>query len=304
LEDWFQCGRLFSHLSRDLLTEIFRYWGHEHDYRNNLTCVRRGGVVPRQFPCNRKEVESLRDGPFSGFRASSEAFLEKGASGKSSRKDKRVNKSLSEDEIEVLEWQEAQAKQASVAAGPREEGPPVADQDAEGAEDELNETHSVAEGDELAEAEDDDSVYVLGEEDDGSEPSQWESDILCVVDPFIRAKVKASYVLMGWWGAHLLTCCFESQNLAGPIRPPVLARFREDCQRVVLRLRLGGNLDALLRFDPRTRPPSPPPQPNQRRRQRPQGGERGGNRGRGRGGPSRGHTRGGAPKTPGEAQAT
>lgn len=247
------------------LQDWFQYWGHEHDYRNNLTCIRRGGVVPRRFPCNRKETEGLRDGPFSGFRASSEAFLEKGASGEPLGKGERDNTSLSEAEIEVLEWQEAQAKQASVAA--------------EGAEDELNETHSVAEGDELAEAEDD-SGYMLGGEDDRSEPSQWQSGILCVADPFIRAK-----------------------NLAGPIRPPVLARFREDCQRVVLRLRLGGNLDALLRFDPRIRPPSPPPQPNQRMRQRPQGAERGGNRNVGRGGPSRGHTHGG-PKTPGEAQAT
>ncbi|KAI9457638.1 hypothetical protein BJY52DRAFT_1272005 [Lactarius psammicola] len=263
------------------LQDWFQYWGHEHDYRNNLMCIRRGGVVPRQFPCNRKEVESLRDGPFSDFRVSSEASLKKGASGKSLRKDKRDNKDLSETEIEVPEWQGAQEKQAFVVVGPHEKGPPVTGQDAEGAEGELSETHSVAEGDELAEAEDDDSEYVLGEEDDRSEPSQWESNILCVVDPFIRAK-----------------------NLAGPIRPPVLARFREDCQRVVLRLRSGGNLDALLRFDPRTRPPSPPPQPNQRRRQRPQRGERGGNRGTGRGGPSRGHTRGGAPKRPGEVQAT
>lgn len=248
------------------LQDWFQYWGHEHDYRNNLLCIRRGGVLPRQVPCSRKEVESLRDGPFSGFPAS----------GKPPKKDKRDNKSLSEVEIE------AQAKQASVATGPHEKEPHtvVVGQDAEGAEDELNETHSVVEGDELAEAEDDDSGYVLGGEDDRNEPSQWESHILCVVDPFIRAK-----------------------NLTGPIRPPVLARFREDCQRVVLRLRLGGNLDSLLRFDPRTRPPSPPPQPNQRRRHRPQGGERGGNRGGGRGRPLRDHPRGGAPKRP-EAQAT
>jgi hypothetical protein len=166
--------------SRNLLTEIIRYWGHEHDYRNNLTCIRRGGVVPRQFPCNRKELESLRDGPFSGFLASSEAFLEKGG--------KRDNKS-SEAEIEVLEGQEAQ--EASVALDTLEKEPPVAGQDAEGAEDELNETPSVAEGDELAESEHDDSGYVLGEEDDRNEPSQWESHILCVADPFVRAKVKA-----------------------------------------------------------------------------------------------------------------
>jgi hypothetical protein len=104
---------------------------------------------------------------------------------------KRDNKSLSEAEIEVLEGQEAQVKQTSEGAGP-----PVVDQDAEGPEDDLSETDSVAEGDELAEAEDDNSGYVLGEEDDRSEPSQWKSDILCVTDPFIRAKVKAFYFIL------------------------------------------------------------------------------------------------------------
>lgn len=83
----------------------------------------------------------------------------------------------------------------------------------------------------------------------------------------------------------------ELQNLAGPIRPNVILRFREDCQRVVLRLSMGGNLDTLLRLDPRIRPPSPPPQPRPRRRQ-----QRGdGNRGRN--GPARGLPRGGGPKT-------
>lgn len=255
------------------LQDWFQYWGHEHDYRNNLTCIRRGGIIPRQFPCNRKEVESLRDGPFSGFLASSGTSGEEGAPGKSSQMSKSDNKSSSDAKIEVVEGQEAQVKQIPEGTGP------IAGQDAEGAED-LFEIHAATEEDELADAEDDDSGYMLVGEDDSSEPSQWESDVLCVADPFIRAK-----------------------NLAGSIRPPVLARFREDCQRVVLRHRLGGNLDALLRFDPRTRPPSPLPQPNQRRRHRPQGGERGSNRGRGRGGPVRGHTPGGVPKRPGEAHA-
>jgi len=187
---------------------------------------------------------------------------------------KRDNKPLSEAEIEALDGQEAQVKETSEGAGP-----PVVGQDAEGAEVDLYETRSVVEEDEPAEADDDGSEDLLIGEEDGSEPSQWESDILCVADPFVRAK-----------------------NLAGTIRPPVLARFREDCQRVIMRLRLGGNLNALLWFDPRTRPPSPPPQPNQRRRQRPQGGERGNIRGGGRGVPVRGHTRGGAPKGPEEAQ--
>ena len=103
----------------------------------------------------------------------------------------RDNKTLSEAEIEVLEGQEAQVKQSSEGARP-----PVAGQDAESAEDELSEIGSVAEGDEPAEAEDDDSGYALVGDDNRSEPSQWESDILCVADPFIRSKVKG-YLSVG-----------------------------------------------------------------------------------------------------------
>jgi hypothetical protein len=86
----------------------------------------------------------------------------------------------------------------------------------------------------------------------------------------------------------------ELQNLAGPIRPNVIVRFREDCQRVVLRLGMGGNLDALLRFDPRVRSPSPPPPPRARRGQWPQ---RGVQDNRGGDSPAQGHSRGGAPET-------
>ncbi len=122
-------------------------------------------MVPRQFPCDRKEAENLRDGPFSGFRASSRTFLEKESDGK------------------TLE------KEASLGANSREKGTLVVAQDEEDTEDESNESHSVVEEDEPAETEDD-SGYVLGEEDDRSEPSQWQSDMLCVADPFIRAKVR------------------------------------------------------------------------------------------------------------------
>ena len=31
----------------------------------------------------------------------------------------------------------------------------------------------------------------------------------------------------------------ESQNLAGPIRPPIFVRFREDCQQVVNEMAAG-----------------------------------------------------------------
>ena len=165
---------------------MIRYWGHEHDYRNNLTCIRRGGVIPRQFPCNRKEVESLRDGPFSGFRAAFGSSREEGASGKSSQIGKRENKSMSDDEIVILEGQEAQIKQI-----PKGTGPPDADHDAEGAEVDFCETRTVDEEAEFAVDEDDDSGYALVGEDDRSESSQWESGILCVADPFIRAKVNA-----------------------------------------------------------------------------------------------------------------
>jgi hypothetical protein len=90
---------------------------------------------------------------------------------------KRDDKSLSE----APEGQEAQVEQDSEGAGL-----PVAGLDAEGPEDELSETDSVAENDE--------SGYVLGREDDRNEPSQWKSDILCVADPFIGAKVKSFYI--------------------------------------------------------------------------------------------------------------
>ena len=84
---------------------------------------------------------------------------------------KRDDKSLSE----APEGQEARVKQGSEGAGI-----PVKGMDAEGPEDELSETDSVGE-----------SGYMLGGEDDRSEPSQWKSDILCVADPFIGAKVRS-----------------------------------------------------------------------------------------------------------------
>ena len=90
---------------------------------------------------------------------------------------KRDDKSLSE----APEGQEARVKQGSEGAGL-----PVAGMNAEGPEDGLSETDSVAE--------DDESGYVLGGEDDRSEPSQWKSDILCVADPFIGEKVTSFYI--------------------------------------------------------------------------------------------------------------
>lgn len=64
----------------------------------------------------------------------------------------------------------------------------------------------------------------------------------------------------------------------------MIVRFREDCQRAVMRLRMGGNLDALLRFDPRYDPPSQPPNPG--RRPPPRRGKQDGSKGKGRGRPT------------------
>ena len=36
----------------------------------------------------------------------------------------------------------------------------------------------------------------------------------------------------------------ESQNLAGPIGPPIFVRFREDCQRVVNEMAAGTMVEA------------------------------------------------------------
>jgi len=166
------------------LTLTTRYWGHEHDYRNNLISVRWGGVVPREVPCNRKESETLRDGPFSDFR-----HLEKGAAGKTSSRSRRREKrgARSNAGIGVLEHQEGQVDHASEATGTRIDGQPITDEgrDEGGeADDKFNDTDSETEQD-LSGDEDE-----FGEADDKAQPSRWQSDILCVADPFIRAKVE------------------------------------------------------------------------------------------------------------------
>jgi len=75
----------------------------------------------------------------------------------------------------------------------------------------------------------------------------------------------------------------------------MIVRFREDCQRAVMRLRMGGNLDALLRFDPRHDPPSQPANPG--RRYPPRRGMQDDSRGKGRNRPPQDPSRGGAPTT-------
>lgn len=151
--------------------------------------MRWGGVVPREVPCNRKESETLRDGPFSGFRQSSSAHLEKGVAGKSSSKSKQGKKKevLSDVGIEVLEGQEGQADQASEATGTPIDGQSIADEgrdEAGGVDDKFNDTDSETEQD-LSGDEDG-----FEEADDKAQPPRWQSDILCVADPFIRAKVE------------------------------------------------------------------------------------------------------------------
>jgi len=236
------------------LEDWFQYWGHEHDYRNNLISVRLGGVVPRRLPCDRKESEGLRDGPFSGFRSSSNTTAGNSAAEKSPMKGERIKEgALPEVDAKVLESQNSGDEQATETVVNSPEGPPLTDEDGGGEE---FDTWSEAEKD-LSTVADEFDVAPEAGEDPEAQPFRWQSDVLCVADPFI-----------------------ETKNLAGPIRPNVIVRFREDCQRVVMRLRMGGNLDSLLWFDSRTRPPSPTPRPRARRRQRE--GQEGGRRGGGR----------------------
>jgi len=229
--------------------------GHEHDYRKTLLSIRWGGVVPREAPCNLEQSGSLRDGPFSGFKP---PRLEKSGVEKARSKGKQGKKeALLVADVEALEGGEAKERQVSGAAGNRIDGTPVMgavrDEDKD-EDDEFNATGSEAEGD-LSENED-----ILRFTDDNAQPPRWQSEMLCVPDPFVRAK-----------------------NLAGPIRPHVVVHFREDCQRAVMRLRMGGNIDSLLWFDPRTRPPSPPSHPRRRREQQShRGAQDGGERNRNR----------------------
>jgi len=227
----------------EALQDWFQYWGHEHDYRKTLLSVRWGGVVPREVPCNLEQSGSLRDGPFSGFKPP-DSRLEKGGARKAgSRRQRGEKEALLVADVDASKRRKAKERQVSEAARNRIDGTPVtgAVRDDDREADEFNDTGSEAKGD-LSE-DGDDLGFALGADDKAQSP-QWQSEMLCVADPFIRAK-----------------------NLAGPIRPHVMVHFREDCQRAVMRLGMGGNLDSLLWFDPRTRPPSPPPQPRRKRQQ-------------------------------------
>ena len=149
-----------------------------------MISVRWGGVVLREVPCNKKESETLRDGPFYDFRQSPN---EKRAVGKSPLKNKQDIPS--EAGVEVLEGQKGQANQVSEATDTRIDGQPVTGGGGDGdeeVEDKVNDSGSETEQD-LA---DDEDEFGLGQEaDDEVQPSRWQSDILCVVDPFVPAKV-------------------------------------------------------------------------------------------------------------------
>jgi hypothetical protein len=194
LQDWFQYGVAVT-LPNYGLTKIVRYWGHEHDYRNSLISVRWGGVMPREIPCNKRESESLREGPFSGFPPSTNTLPEKDMVGTSLSKGKqRQKKALSEADVEVFERQKTQSKQASEVAGPRYDGQQATDTGRDGGGevgDELNNTGSEAE---YNAAEDEDEAGPPLEADDKAQPSRWQSDMLCVVDPFVRTKVELTFV--------------------------------------------------------------------------------------------------------------
>jgi hypothetical protein len=196
LEDWFRYGRAVAFLRcrNACLTETTRYWGHEHDYRNNLISVRWGGVLPRKVPCNRKESESLRDGPFSGFRSSSNTIARKDAAGDSPLEGEQNKEEVPSPEADdrVLEGQNSGEERALEIEGNSTDGPPLTgasrDEDGE-AEDEINDTGSEAEHDLVALA-DEDVFDVAPEAGDEEQPSEWESDVLCVADPFIHSKVE------------------------------------------------------------------------------------------------------------------
>jgi hypothetical protein len=155
--------------------------------------VRWGGVVPREVPCNRKESETLRDGPFSGFRqsSSSSAHLEQGGAGKSLKSKQGGDKeALSDAGIEVLEGQKGQASQAT---GTRIDGQPITDEgwdEGGGVVDKFTDSGSETEED-LGEDADE-----FEEPDDKAQPSRWQSDLLCVADPFIRAKVEFASLII------------------------------------------------------------------------------------------------------------
>jgi hypothetical protein len=191
LEDWFQYGKAFTFPvpPNACLTETARYWGHEHDYRNNLISVRWGGVVPRRLPCDRRESESLRDGPFSGFRSSSNTIAGNSTADKSPMNGEQIKENaLSEADAKVLEGQNSGDKQTSETVGSLDE-PPITsvNRDEDGGE--TFDTWSEREQD-LTTVADEDEFNVAPEAGEGQQPFRWQSDVLCVADPFIERKVK------------------------------------------------------------------------------------------------------------------
>ena len=194
----------FSYPPNACLTEITRYWGHEHDYRNNLISVRWGGVVPRRLPCDRKESESLRDGPFSGFRPSSNATPGNSAAENSPIKGEQIKEdALSEADANGSEGQTSGEnsgdKQTPETMGNSPDGPPLtgADRDEEANREEFD-IWSEPEEDPAPLVEEDE-FDVAPQVGDEAQPFRWQSDVLCVADPFIETKVKfGSEGIDGW----------------------------------------------------------------------------------------------------------
>jgi len=103
---------------------------------------------------------------------------------------------LSEADAKVLEGQNSGDEQAPETEGNSTDAPPLTgtnrDEDGE-AEDELGDTGTEAKQDLVAVADhDEDEIDVDPGAGDEAQPFRWQSDVLCVADPFIETRVKFS----------------------------------------------------------------------------------------------------------------
>lgn len=96
---------------------------------------------------------------------------------------------LSEVDTKVLEGQNSGDEQAPETVVNSPDGPPSTVVDEDGGEE--FETWTEAERDLATVAdEDEDEFDVAPEAGEGAQPFRWQSDVLCVADPFIETKVK------------------------------------------------------------------------------------------------------------------
>ncbi|KAI0066914.1 hypothetical protein BV25DRAFT_1820028 [Artomyces pyxidatus] len=196
------------------LMDWFHYWGHEHTYSDSLMSIRDGGVGKRQRPLGKKKVAGFPDNvPFSGRPPL------------------------------VPETATAQSKAASTI--PSAVSPPAEEpEDAQRSADAVSE-----EGDEDAASHPDVGLSAEAEQEldkEGKpygEPTSWQTQYVCVPDPFILTK-----------------------NVTGSVNTAVAHRFRDDCRRAYAFLCMEGELSQLLRFDPPDPDrPMPPPRTPRRR---------------------------------------